>query len=187
MTRAAAFLVGCLAAGMLAVAVLGWLRHRDHLAADRAREQAITALSDTLASRSDSLVRVRREAETAESAYSIAASAYQEARTSIRLVRVADTLTLTALDTVYIAGDSLPHPIPLAVGYTLAKCDTLASKCALAMAHADSALAVQGRQILTLETLRDSLLRRPGPPRFGFRTGAVVGAIAALIAHALLR
>lgn len=185
MTRMTASLLGFLAAALLAVGTLVYLRHRDHERNDRAREAAISALHDTLTARSDSLARSQREAETAESAYSIAALAYRQARGQFRIVHSIDTMAVS--DTVYLAGDTTPHPIPLAVGLALDRCDRLARDCAQMAAAADTLLRLQARQILTLTARSDSLEARPTPPRLGLKTGVAVGAIGALLLRALLQ
>lgn len=166
----------------LAVGGLVWLRHRD---ADRRAATAAAARVDSLRvavhTSAQAAVRARREAEVAESAYAIAARAYQASRGQIRIVHSIPHDTVPVPDTIYVAGDPTPWPIPLAAGLAIDRCDRLAGDCATALGRADSALAAQDSALadqrrLTAAAQLSADVRASAAHHRGLRTGLLLGA-----------
>lgn len=182
MSRATTFLLGAGAAAALALGGMLWLRHRDH---DRQAAVQAAASIDSLTiavhTSAHAALRARREAEVAESAYQITARAYAQARGQIRVVHSIQHDTVPVPDTLYVAGDPTPWPIPLAAGLTIDRCDRLAADCAHAIAHADSALAAQDealndQRLLTAAAQLSADVKASAAHRSGIRTGVVLGA-----------
>ena len=113
-------------------------------------------------------------------------AAAKVARTSVGQATVARArVKITSPKTLEVEGTPVPVVVPPQVVELIARQDTAVALQAVALLQADTALAKAEATIAAKDTVIRALKKRV--PRFGFRTGLAVGALAVLGALAVAR